>query len=287
MVIEEGFNEDVEVEDNSNEDSNEEIVDTEQEESSEDEEQVEEQFSVAIEGEQEESEEEIQKKDPNWLSNLRKRDREAQRKIKELEAKLTTTQKPVISKIGAKPKLDDADVDYDTEKYETKLANWFESKRKVDEEEAKKEESVKKQQLAWQNKLSTYNENKIKLPVKDFKEIEDEVGSTLSLAQQSVIIKVADNPALLVYALGKNKKALDSVSSISDLVEFSAAISKLETKLKTTTSKGPSTLPEKVPTGSGKKPISADKELERLRAEAEKSGDMSKVIAYKNKLRQK
>jgi hypothetical protein len=63
---------------------------------------------------------------PEWVRELRKTNRELQRQNRELQGKLQTTQtetKPVV--LGKKPSLEDHD--YDSEKYEDALTNWFDS----------------------------------------------------------------------------------------------------------------------------------------------------------------
>jgi len=69
-------------------------------------------------------------------------------------------------------------------------------------------------------------------------------------------------------------------------VKLATAIGKLETQLKVSSKKSPPP-PEKAIRGSGSGSGSVDSTLERLRAEAEKTGNMSKVIAYKQQLRKK
>ena len=61
---------------------------------------------------------------PEWVRELRKTNREKERRIRELEARLsaTTTEiKPVVT-LGPKPKLDD--YDYDTELFEQAIDQW-------------------------------------------------------------------------------------------------------------------------------------------------------------------
>jgi len=60
----------------------------------------------------------------------------------------------------------------------------------------------------------------------------------------------------------------------------------LETKLKVTSRKT-APAPEKTIKGSGALSGSSDSQLERLREEAARTGDMSKVVAYKQKLKRK
>jgi hypothetical protein len=45
--------------------------------------------------------------------------------------------------------------------------------------------------------------------------------------------------------------------------------------------------PDRAQSGSGAMPIDSDKQLEKLEAEAEKTGDRTKLIAYKKKLKAK
>ena len=266
--------------------SDNEVIETELEESGEINSEVEDVFKVEIEGEpsEDEPEEVALKKEPSWLRNLRKENRELK---KQLKANTQPESNDKALTLPPKPKLDDPDIDYDTDKFESKLTEWHEQKRKVDEVEAEKASKVKEDQRVWENKVSKYNEGKLKLPVKDIDEIEDVVKSSLSIAQQSIIIQGASNPALLVYALGKNKATLDRIASIKNPIEFTWALSKLEDKLKTSKSKKPETLPEKTISGSAGKVKSSDSKLEKLRSEAEKTGNYTKVNAYKRELRGK
>jgi hypothetical protein len=80
---------------------------------------------------------------PEWVRELRKTNREKERRIRELEAKLTATtteNKPVVT-MGPKPKLEDHD--YDADRYEQALDAWHERKRQHDLET----EMVKKSEL--------------------------------------------------------------------------------------------------------------------------------------------
>jgi hypothetical protein len=124
--------------------------------------------------------------------------------------------------------------------------------------------------------------------VRDFDDAESTVLSTLSVTQQGIIVQGADNSALVVYALGKNPAKAKELAGITDAVKFAFAIAKLETQLKVQ-AKSKSAPPPEGKVRSGSAPISGsvDSNLERLRAEAEKTGDMSKVAAYKRAQREK
>ena len=217
---------------------------------------------------------------PEWVRDLRKKNREDQRRIRELEEQLkakSADEKP--ASLGKKPTLED--YDYDAEKFEQELALWYDRKRKHDEAAAKAEEAAKSAQSAWQAKLESYGTAKSQLKVKDFEDAETTVQDSLSVTQQSIVIQGAENTALLVYALGKNPARAKELGSITDPVKFAFAVAKLEAQLKVTNKKTPPPPPEKAITGSGGSSSSVDSTLNRLRAEAEKTGDYTKVTAYK------
>jgi len=227
------------------------------------------------------SDEEETARAPEWVRELRKNHRELQKQNRELQEKLSAVsgieQKP--TPLGTKPTLEGCD--YDAEKYEQELTGWYERKRQADEQEAKARAEQEAQQKEWQSKLQSYGKAKTELKVKDFDEAEGLVQENFSATQQGIILQGADAPALLVYALGKNPKKAKELSSITDPVKFAFAVAKLETQLKVTNRKAPPP-PEKTVQGSGSTSGAVDSNLDRLRAEAEKTGDYSKVIAYKN-----
>lgn len=225
---------------------------------------------------------EEEKPAPEWVRELRKSHRELQKRNRELEAKLTQDQAPKTPEIGKKPTLED--FDYDAEKFENSLAQWFERKRQADEQAAKVQADIEKQQQEWQAKLQGYGKAKAELKVKDYDDAEGIVQESFNTTQQGVILQGADNPALLVYALGKNPKKAKELASISDPVKFAFAIAKLETQLKVTNRKA-APPPEKTVQGTGRVSGAVDSTLDRLRADAEKSGDYSKVMAYKRQKR--
>lgn len=217
---------------------------------------------------------------PEWVKELRKTNRELQRQNRELQGKLQTTgqteSKPVA--LGKKPSLEDHD--YDAEKYEVALSDWFERKRKADDIAAQQEAEIANQQKSWQAKLASYATAKTALKVKDFEDAEAVAQELFSVTQQGVILQGADNPALVIYAVGKNPKKAKELADIKDPVKFAFAVAKLEKELKVTPRKT-APPPEKVVTGTGRSSGAVDSTLERLREEAARTGNMSKVVAYK------
>ena len=217
---------------------------------------------------------------PEWVRELRKTNRELQRQNRELQGKLQTSAqteiKPVV--LGKKPSLEDHD--YDAEKFEEALTNWFERKRQADEINARQEAEVMTQQKAWQAKLEGYGKAKAELRVKDFDDAEATAQELFNVTQQGVMLQGADNPALVVYALGKNPKKAQELAAIKDPVKFAFAVAKLEKDLKVTNRKA-APPPERIVSGTGRVSGAVDSTLERLREDAARTGNMTKVIQYK------
>jgi hypothetical protein len=216
---------------------------------------------------------------PEWVKELRKTNRELQRQNRELQGRLQAAPpetKPVV--IGTKPKLEDHD--YDADKYEEALTGWFERKRQAEEVNAKQEAEVMNQQKVWQAKLDGYGKAKAELRVKDYEDAEAVAQEVFSITQQGVLLQGADNPALVVYALGKNPAKAKELASITDPVKFAFAVAKLEKDLKVT-NRRQAPAPERIVTGTGRSSGAVDSTLERLREDAARTGNMTKVIAYK------
>jgi hypothetical protein len=136
------------------------------------------------------------------------------------------------------------------------------------------------QQKAWKAKLDGYGRAKAELRVKDFEDAEAVAQELFNITQQGVMLQGADNPALVVYALGKNPKKAQELAAIKDPVKFAFAVAKLEKDLKVTNRKQ-APAPERVITGTARSSGAVDSTLERLREEAARTGNMSKVVAYK------
>lgn len=216
---------------------------------------------------------------PEWVRELRKANREKERRIRELEARLQTTQteiKPVA--LGAKPKLEE--FDYDADRFEQALDAWHERKRQHDLETEKVRQAEQAQQQAWQAKLEGYGKAKAELKVRDYEDAEAIAQEVFNVTQQGVILQGADNPALVIYALGKNPRKAADLAKINDPVKFAFAVAKLEKELKVTNRKA-APAPERIVQGTGRVSGAVDSTLERLREEAARTGNMTKVIQYK------
>ncbi|HCQ9667041.1 TPA: hypothetical protein ACHKET_000911 [Acinetobacter baumannii] len=221
---------------------------------------------------------------PTWVKDLRKKEREARKRIKELEAQVQQakpTEKPI--EVGPKPKL--ADFDYDEDQFETAVEQWHERKRQVEQQQAAKQAEEEKAKQAWQQKMQSYEERRqnVASKVKDFEEVEEAAKDKLTATQQGILIHAAENPELIMYHLGKNPKKAQELSVITDPVLFAFAAAKLDSQMKIQTRK-PATQPEKKPSGSAGLAGAVDQKLAQLEARAAKTGDRTELIKYKKSL---
>jgi hypothetical protein len=245
------------------------------------EEQPQEQIIVSI-GDEPIADPEDSEPAPAWVKKVRQRNRELEKELREARKKLETVSAPKEPEVGVKPTLEK--FDYDAEKYEEALTSWYDRKKQADERAAKAREEAEKAEKSWAEKLEAYHEAKASFRADDFDEAEAVALESLDQTQQGIIVHGANDPAVLMYALGKNDAKAKELGAIKDPVKFAFAIAKLEAQLKVSTRK-PATQPEGKIIGNSHPSGTVDSVLERLREDASKTGDYSKVIAYKRSKR--
>lgn len=244
--------------------------------------------TITIGDEQPEQREE-ETRAPEWVRDLRKQNREHVRELRALKEenerlKGGTQQRQTVV-VGPKPTL--AACEYDEEKYDAALEAWYATKRKADDQAAEVQRAEQQARQAWQSKLEAYESAKSKLRVRDFDDAEAAVQDSLTTVQQGIILNGAENPAVLVYALGRAPAKAKELAAITDPVKFAFAVAKLETTLKVSPSTRTAPPPESRPRGSSAPVSGGDSTLDRLRKEADKTGDRSKVAAYLRQQRSK
>jgi hypothetical protein len=221
---------------------------------------------------------------PAWVKDLRRTNKEMQRRLREYEERERALAPPGAAPVlGPKPTIDQ--FNYDPDQFDAALTEWHEKKVKVDAGRREAEQRAANEQAAWNKQLEVYAAKKAALKVADYDDAEHAVESTLSIAQQSIIVQGANDPALVVYALGKHLTKAAELAAITDPVKFSFAIARLEAQLKTSPRAKPPAPERTLPAGTTSVAGGSDATLERLRAKAEQTGDMTPVIQYKAKLR--
>lgn len=224
---------------------------------------------------------------PAWVRDLRKRDRENQKRIRELEQALAATAQPQSRAVPVKPTLEACD--YDADRFETELLAWNEAKRQADQAKAAEQKQAETAQAAWDAKLATYQERKQALPANDVDDAESVLldalvskwGQIDGQRRMAMLVNALDNPALFIYAAGKNPGRAKQLAEIEDHTRYIAVASKMELDVKVT-KRTPAAAPEKQMTGTASVGVGGAVEatLKRLREEADRTGDRSKVVAY-------
>jgi len=227
--------------------------------------------------------EEEHQETPGWVKKVRKVNREQEREIKRLKKQIEEVSKPKEEeiKLGDKPTLESSG--FDDKKFEKDLLTWHERSKEVEKQKLEKQKAIEEETKGWQTKQERYVNLKQEHSFKDFQDAEELVSDAFSKTQQGIIVQGADDPALLVYALGKNPKKLEELANLKDPVEFAFKLAKLEAQLKVSNKKAPA--PEKRITGGSTGSGSIDKNLERLREKAAKTGDFTELNRYKRELR--
>lgn len=212
---------------------------------------------------------------PEWVKKVREENRELKRQLKQRESQQFEQQV-----LREKPTLDDHD--YDSDAFEQDYAQWLTEKQQVDA-----------QVHAERQKYEQYHErykadvDAIKAKAPDYDEVELSVVDVLSEQKQGLLQMLVDNPAKVVYALGKNSPAqLERLSKLDD-IQFAKQIVLMEqqmsSKTKSRNQNKPKPKTHELEGAAG----GADTRLAKLEVEADRTGDRSKVAAYKKQLKSK
>lgn len=251
----------------------------EAEDESEDEADEAESDDVAIGFEDEESAERESPTDTPVIRGLREQNKQLVRQLRGLEKRLKEpTEKAEVEEVGPEPTFEACD--WDEAVFKAKWAEWNGRKAAAAERQKQKQEAERQANEAYQKKLDAYKAAAATLGVKDYEDAEASVRDALSPTQQSILVKHMAQGAALVYALSKSPAKLKELSAIADPIEFALAAKQLEDKVKVVKSKTVPP-PERALRGSAKVSAgSAAKHLEALQAEADRTGDRSKVAAF-------
>ncbi len=244
----------------------------------------EEELIVTI-GEESPPQEDDKKPAPQWVKDLRVKTRELERENRELRKLREQVQQQKQTQLGPKPTLESCD--YDADEFEKRLDAWKERKAVADKQAEEAKASAKQRQEYFNSKFEAYSTRKAEVAgkIRDFDEVEETVRETFDETQLGVVLAHAKDPALLLYAIGKDEKRLQELAKIKDPVEYIFAVARMETQLRTSSRK-PSSAPEKSVKGSAST-VGSDKRMDQLIAEAQRTGDGTKLRQYRASLKQK
>lgn len=224
--------------------------------------------------------------------DLRRQTRDQAETIRKLQAQLAQAkpaEQPVV--VGPEPKIED--FDYDGERFATEYKAWIAKKAEADAQQRQREEAEQAQMRQWQSRIDavTAAANDGFARNKDYGDALQTFEALFSPVQQGIIIGGPDDAkrsAALRYALGRNPAKARELAAITDPVKFTFAVAKLESQMKFgKPTKNTPPAPDRPLRSNVSGAAAIDDQLERLRAEAAKTGDMTKVVAYKKQLKAK
>lgn len=245
---------------------------------------------VTIEGEAPPAEEDDNAA-PTWVRDLRKSNREKDRALRERDAEIArlkgspAQQAAVV--VGEEPTFEGCD--YDPDKFKAATLAWSKRKDEVENQERTRTQVQEQQQAQWTTRLKAVDTAASKLGVKNHDEAMSAFEDQFSPVQRGIILgglEDAKTSAAMRYALGMNPKKAKELAAIADPVKFAIAIGKLEDKL-TIAPRKTAPVPERTLRSTGPTSGAVDSQLERLRADADKTGDYTKVHQYRQQQRAK
>jgi len=221
--------------------------------------------------------------DSSVIREFRKRNREMAAELARLKAAQEAAPLVLTDEVlGPVPTLESCDWD------ENRLAEAIEARaeRKVQIERNRlaREDAAAKQAAADAAEAAEYVKSRSSLGARDYEDAEAEfVAAVPNPAFQRLIVRAADNPAAVIYALYKSPARLAELAAITDAAKMAAAVGKLEARLKVV--KKSAVQPERRVSGAAPVRMNgADTHMARLEAEAERTNDRSKIYAYKRQL---
>lgn len=230
----------------------------------------------------------------NWVREVRKTNKALVRTVREKEAEIarlkgagTTGGAPAQIVVGAEPTFEGCE--YDPDKFKAALTAWTKTKADADAQESARAAARTNEEKAWRTRVDAVEGAAAKLKVRDPEGAVLAFEGSFSVLQRGIIMGAPEDAATsaaLRYALGMNPARAKALAAIADPIKFAMKLNDEIREMKVNTRK-PAPVPERRVSGNVAGAAAVDNTLNRLRAEAEKTGNHTKVIAYKNAQRKK
>lgn len=231
---------------------------------------------------------------PAWVRDVRKTNKELVRKMREQEAEIAklkgagaTGAAPAQIVVGDEPTFEGCA--YDPDKFKAELTAWNKRKTDADAQEAARAATRTNEEKAFKTRIDLVEGAAAKLKVRDPEGALLAFDGTFSVLQRGIIMGApedATTSAALRFALGSNPVRAKALAAITDPIRFAMKLADEIKEMKVTARK-PAPVPERRVSGNVAGAAAVDNTLNRLREEAAKTGNHSKVIAYKNAQRKK
>ncbi|HFF8979789.1 phage capsid protein [Serratia marcescens] len=175
---------------------------------------------------------------PQWVKELRKgfketqkENRELRRQLEQIQSKPAEAQQPQSDVIPPKPTLESCE--YDEAAFEQAMTDWHEKKGRAEQVKQQQQRQHQELQQRLTERLTKHQERAAKLPVKDYREMEDIVRQEIPVIQQEILIHAADEGSELVaYALGKNQQLRQRVAAETDPIRAAFLLGQISQQVK-------------------------------------------------------
>lgn len=226
---------------------------------------------------------EAEEQETDLVKHLRRENRQLQKRV--AEQSRSQQEEPIV--VGPRPKLED--FDFDSEAHDKALDEYEDRKEAKRQQDLRIDAAKNREAETWRQVEQNYQAKRAALPYRDKEEVERQAFEVLSPAHQALIADIAPDPALFIYAAGKNPGRLTELAGydMSDprqVVKLAAAVGRMGASL-TVKKRAKPPAPQSIVRG-GVARQGSDKELERLEREADKTGDRTALINYRRSLKQ-
>lgn len=232
---------------------------------------------------------------PAWVRDVRKTNRELVRKTREQEAEIARLKgaggavaAPAQIEVGEEPTFE-VEGKYDPETYKAALLAWNKRKSEAEAQQAAVAKTRETEEKAWRTRVDAVEAAASKLKVRDPEGALLAFEGTFSVLQRGIIMGAPDDAttsAALRLALGSSPARAKALAAITDPIKFAMKLADEIKDMKMTTRK-PAPVPERRISGNVAGAAAVDNQLTKLREEAARTGNHSKVIAYKNEQKKK
>lgn len=220
--------------------------------------------------------------DNSLIRDFRKQRRADAAEIARLKAMVEVAPVAASVELGPVPTLES--VDWDENALAAAIEARAERKHALERQQAVQQEAAAKQAAADAAEAAEYVKARSALGARDYDDAEASfVEAFPNPAFQRLVVRASDNPAAVIYALHRAPAKLAELAAITDAAKLAAAIGKMEARLKVV--KKSAVQPERRVSGAA--PVSGtakgnyEANLEKLRAKAEITGDLTPVLNYK------
>lgn len=222
--------------------------------------------------------------DTPLVRKLRDQIRDRDRKLAQMRREPANNEdpEPVIPELK---EYDDPEFEYDTSRFNGYIRKRDKAVAAHAEWKVRQAERDNARKRVADDQAKQVEQQKRALGVTDYDDRAASVRDRLNDQQMAVLINATDNPAKLIYALGRSEIRLEELAGIDNLAKFAARVGQLERDIKVGKKQAPA--PETRVRGATAAAAirTNDKELERLEREADRTGDRTKIQQYKRQLR--